>query len=185
MVFIKKFESFDKTFRSKLRYVGPNPTSDTIVTRTVDGFQQVLLVQRSKLASAEPNKWSIPGGFVDTKSTRGSKWEPGLETELDAAKREVLEETGLDLSNITKDSDFKLIGIYDDRNRDPRNDETSWVKSHSFTVEIPGKYGNGVKGMDDAQDAKWFTIEELNQMNPSEFGFDHINRLIDLGFISE
>lgn len=44
--------------------------------------------------------------------------------------------------------------------------------------------GNDVIGMDDAQSARWFSIEELNQMDKKEFAFDHINRLIDLGFIS-
>lgn len=181
MKFVKTFESFDKP---SLRYVGPNPTSDVIVTRTLDGSQQVLLVQRDSSAKAEPNKWSIPGGFVNTSSISGEEWLPGEETELQAGKREIYEETGLDLSRI-EDSKFKLIGVFDDKGRDPRNSDTRWVKANSFTVEIPGDMGNDVMGMDDAQSAKWFTIEELNQMSKDEFAFDHINRLIDLGFISE
>ena len=179
MRFLRTYKLFE-SLRGKLRYLGPNPTADTIVTRTVNGQRQVLLVQRSKWVSAEPNKWSIPGGFVDTLSDRGKKWQEGYETPLMAAKREVLEETGLDLSEIS-DGNFKLIGIYDDMGRDPRNTEESWVKSHSFTVDIPGNMGEDVRGMDDAQDAKWFTLDELNQMNKEDFAFDHINRLIELG----
>jgi ADP-ribose pyrophosphatase YjhB (NUDIX family) len=181
MKFVKTFESFGK---ATLRYVGPNPTADTIVTRTVDGTQQVLLIQRGESVKAEPNKWSIPGGFVDTTANRGNEWEPGLETELQAGKREILEETGLDLSEI-EDSKFKLLGVFDDKNRDPRNSDTSWVEAHSFTVEIPGDMGNNVIGMDDAQSARWFSMKELNQMNKNGFAFDHGDRLRDLGFISE
>jgi len=181
MKFVKTFESFGNP---QLRYVGPNPTTDVIVTRTVDGVQQALLVQRGSDAKAEPNKWSIPGGFVDTSANPGNVWESGFETELQAGKREILEETGLDLSEI-EDSKFKILGVFDDKNRDTRNSDTSWVEAHSFTVEIPGSMGNDVMGMDDAQSARWFSMKELNQMNKNGFAFDHADRLRDLGFISE
>lgn len=183
MRFLRTYRLFE-SLRGRLRYLGPNPTADTIVTRTINGEKQVLLVQRSKWSSAEPNKWSIPGGFVDTLSRPGNEWREGYETPLMAAKREVLEETGLDLSNIPDDN-FQLIGVYDSLERDPRNTEESWVKSHSFTVEIPDNMGNGVRGMDDAQDAKWFTIDELNQMSKQDFAFDHIDRLIELGLFEQ
>jgi hypothetical protein len=41
--------------------------------------------------------------------------------------------------------------------------------------------GDDVVGMDDAESAKWFTVDELNSMDKSEFAFDHIDRLIELG----
>lgn len=179
MRFLRTYRLFE-SLRGKLRYLGPNPTADTIVTRTINGDKQVLLIQRSKWASAEPNKWSIPGGFVDTLSKVGERWKDGYETPLDAAKREVFEETGLDLSSIPNNN-FHLIGTYDSLERDPRNTEESWVKSHSFTVEIPGDMGDNIKGMDDAQEAKWFTTDELNQMSKEDFAFDHVDRLIELG----
>ena len=168
-----------ESLRGNLRYLGPNPTADTIVTRN-NVEKQVLLVKRSKWASAEPSKWSIPGGFVDTLSKRGEEWKEGYETPLMAAKREVYEETGLDLSSIPNDK-FHLIGVYDSLERDPRNTKESWVKSHSFTVDIPGDMGDNVVGMDDAESARWFTVDELNSMNKSEFAFDHVDRLIELG----
>lgn len=179
MRFIRTYKLFE-SLRGTLRYLGPNPTADTIVTRIIEGEKQVLLIKRSKWSSAEPSKWSIPGGFVDTLSKRGEEWKEGFETTLNAAKREVYEETGLDLSDIP-DSEFKLIGIYDDLERDPRNTKDSWVKSHSFTVEIPGKMGDIIKGMDDAEEAKWFTRNELKNMNKEDFAFDHVDRLIKLG----
>jgi ADP-ribose pyrophosphatase YjhB (NUDIX family) len=182
MKHLKTYKLFESIFGQKLRYLGENPTADTIVTRVVDGVQQVLLVKRSKWVSAEPNKWSIPGGFVDTASNPGERWKQNKETIIQAAKREILEETGLDILSLN-DSDFKLISINDSLERDPRNTKESWIKSHTFLVEIPGTMGNDVRGMDDAQMARWFTIEELNNMNSLEFAFDHIDRLRELGFI--
>jgi ADP-ribose pyrophosphatase YjhB (NUDIX family) len=182
MKHLKTYKLFESIFSQKLRYLGENPTADTIVTRVVDGVQQVLLVKRSKWVSAEPNKWSIPGGFVDTASNPGERWKQNKETIIQAAKREILEETGLDILSLN-DSDFKLISINDSLERDPRNTKESWIKSHTFLVEIPGTMGSDVRGMDDAQMARWFTIEELNNMNSLEFAFDHIDRLRELGFI--
>lgn len=168
-----------KIFNEKLYYKGINPTSDTIVIRENNDIKEVLLIKRSETAAAEPGKWSIPGGFVDTISKRDELWKSGYETPLEAAKREVLEETGLDLSNID-DSNFKLLGVYDDMSRDPRNTKESWIESNTFVVEIPYEISNNVKGMDDAQDAKWFSVYELYSI---DFAFDHKDRFIELGFI--
>ena len=90
MKFLKQFESFEVR-RGVLRYIGPNPTADTILLRNVDGERQVLLIQRSVNASTEPGKWGIPGGFVDTEARPGNEWKPGFETIRHAAKREVKE----------------------------------------------------------------------------------------------
>mgnify|MGYP003463164203 CR=1 FL=1 len=85
---IIKWKIFEELTTKKLYYIGPNPTADTIVTRERDGIKQVLLVQRSQWVEAEPGKWGIPGGFVDTLANRNTKWEEGYETKVHAAKRE-------------------------------------------------------------------------------------------------
>jgi 8-oxo-dGTP diphosphatase len=54
----------------------------------VDGEGRVLLQHRDANAPSSPNRWGTPGGHV----------EPG-ESPLDAARREVLEETGLRVGN--------------------------------------------------------------------------------------
>jgi 8-oxo-dGTP diphosphatase len=103
----------------------------------------VLLIERGK----EPfkNKWALPGGFIEMDET--------LET---ACKRELLEETGL---NVDKMTQFKT---YDAINRDPRHRTISVVYFAELN-EI-----QQVKGGDDASRAEWFSVSEL-----PELAFDH------------
>jgi len=63
--------------------------------------EKILLIQRG----VEPNKgyWGTPGGYVD--------WDESSE---DVVKREVQEETGLEVTNTT------LIGVYSSPDRHPK-----------------------------------------------------------------
>ena len=77
-------------------------TVDIVVTRKYEGEIQILLIQRKN----EPfqNYWALPGGFVDKNEH--------IEA---AAKRELLEETNIQLFQV------KQIGAFGDPNRDPRH----------------------------------------------------------------
>lgn len=165
-----------------LYHLGPNPTVDLIVTRTVEVEKQILLIERSVNSSAMPGRLAFPGGFVDTESPRGEVWRSGTETFIEAVRRELLEETGLDLSH-KSDEVIHFLGIYDDPGRDPRNTNNSWVEGHVFTVDIDPHEGNDVVGMDDAQHAKWFTVSELRLMSSNRFAFDHFEILKEHSFI--
>lgn len=167
-----------------LFHLGPNPTADLIVTRKLNNEKQILLIERSVNSSAMPGRLAFPGGFVDTEAYRGEAWKPGVETFLEAAKRELLEETGLDLSHKPYDQ-FRFMGIYDDPGRDPRNTNDSWVEGHVFTVEIDSEEGHGVVGMDDAQRAHWFPVSDLSFMPKDRFAFDHYEILKEHGFLEE
>lgn len=118
-------------------------TTDAIVFVKKNESMFVLLIQRGR----EPfiNKWALPGGFIEMHET--------LET---ACKRELLEETGLKVDEMTQ------FRTYDAVNRDPRHRTISVV----YFVELPEK--QKVAGGDDAQNAAWFLMDDL-----PELAFDH------------
>lgn len=146
-------------------YKGVNPTVDLVVIRG----DKVLLIQRDNDAEVEPGKWALPGGFHDTNAKEGEEWVDNKESSLEAAKREVKEETGLDVDLISG-LNFELVGVYEGGGRDPRDKEDAWTRSTVYMVRIPKNEGHGVKGMDDVQKAKWVTLKTA--LNTS-LAFDH------------
>lgn len=114
----------------------PYPTVDLVVER--DG--RILLIERRN----PPHGWALPGGFVDYG-----------ETVEQAAARELAEETGLVATGL------KLLGVWSDPQRDPRQHNLSVV----FIAEAVGE----VKAGDDAAAARWFALDAL----PDQLCFDH------------
>ena len=94
-------------------------------------------------------RWSVPGGFV--------KDNEGLKT---AAYRELKEETGV----VAKDLE-QLYTFGEDINRDPR---FRVISVAYFGTVIPSKMN--LHATTDAEDAKWFRIEEIE-----ELPYDHIS----------
>ncbi len=94
-------------------YRNPAPTVDIIITLTDKPQQPIVLVERR----FAPLGWAIPGGFVD--------YGESLET---AAKREAMEETGLDVQLMD------LLYVYSDPSRDARQHTISAV----FLAEATG-----------------------------------------------
>lgn len=155
-------------------YKGANPTVDLII---VNPEKKILLIKRNEDASACPGMWAIPGGFIDTEAKRDDYWKDGLESPEQAAVRELKEETNLALVN----PKLSFIGCFEGNNRDPRDNEESWSKSHAFIYEIPAEIYEAqkskIKGLDDAQDADWKSIEELKELS---IAFDHY-QIIEAG----
>lgn len=81
--------------------------------------------------------WALPGGFVNPD-----------ETTEQAAKRELIEETGVD--NIY----LEQLYTFSTPHRDPR----MWVMSCSYMALIDSSQVNVTAG-DDAQRAEWFTVD--------------------------
>lgn len=125
-------------------------TTDILVFSIRDGVLQVLLIQRK----IDPFKgaWAIPGGFVQ------------MDEDLrDGALRELEEETGL--SGIP----LRQLGAYGRPGRDPRGR----VITIAFIALVPSS-DLIAKGGSDAQDARWFAVDELPTL-----AFDHAQILSD------
>lgn len=129
-------------------YPRPMLTVDVVVSAGSADDLSVLLVQRANAPFA--GSWALPGGFV----------EEG-ERVLDAAPRELSEETGLRLDGPQVDG-LRLLGVYDTPGRDPRG----WTVSVVYAAQLEGEVA--VSGADDARDARWFPVGELPSL-----AFDH------------
>ena len=102
--------------------------------------QEVLLVKRNK----EPNKdqWSIPGG----RQIIG-------ETAVEAAKRELLEETGVKVDRLL------LVDVVDAIIPDVEGK----IKYHYTLVDYMGSWQSGdSRPGDDAQEVRWVLFNELS-----------------------
>ncbi|HET6268138.1 MAG TPA: NUDIX hydrolase [Acidobacteriota bacterium] len=108
---------------------------------------EVLLVQRKNDPFA--GRWAIPGGFVHED-----------ERLLDAAKRELREETGI------TEAALQYFNVYGEPGRDPRGRTVTFV----YWLDAPKK--PDAKAGDDAADCRWFPLPALPQL-----AFDH-NRIL-------
>jgi 8-oxo-dGTP diphosphatase len=130
-------------------YLRPMLTVDVVVLAATETSRSVLLIQRGNPPFR--GSWALPGGFV----------EEG-EQVLEAAPRELAEETGLQVGEL------RLLGVYDTPGRDPRG----WTVSVVYLARVPSE--TAVAGADDAADARWFVADEL-----PELAFDHALILAD------
>jgi ADP-ribose pyrophosphatase YjhB (NUDIX family) len=121
---------------------GPRATVDVIVE--VAGG--IVLIRRRN----PPPGWAIPGGFVDS----GERAE-------DAARRELREETSLDVELLD------LLGVYSDPARDPRG--------HTLSAVYVGRARGVPRAADDALEAGVFDEAHL----PAPLAFDHGHILED------
>jgi len=173
---MKSFKQFLLENKNPYWFLGPNKTVDLAVFRDhPEHGRQVLLIKR-KEGTVEGGKWAFPGGFINTSTKRGERWEDNhdLETPHAAAFRETVEETGLDLNLDDHGHLLKPVGVYEGENRDPRDNSDSWSRSHAFTIDIPFDENTKVRGMDDAQEASWHSVKDL-----PELAFDHSRILQD------
>lgn len=126
-------------------YRNPIPTADVII-EVADHPGEVVLIRREN----PPFGWAIPGGFVD----EGESLE-------EAAAREALEETGLEVF------DLRQFHTYSDPSRDPRH--------HTITTVFTAKARGVPRAADDAAEVRLFSKENL----PDEIAFDHREILAD------
>lgn len=124
-------------------------TVDTVVFTEWDGREMVALVERGN----DPfrGSWALPGGFVETE-----------EDLADAASRELVEETGLE---VPPDA-LRQLGAYGAPGRDPRMRTVSIV----YWTQIPDP-GEPVGGSDAAASSWVPVVEALS--DDFSLAFDH------------
>ena len=124
-------------------YARPALTVDVaIVTR--EAQPRVLLIRRKKEPFA--GSWALPGGFVDAN-----------ERLADAARRELIEETGVTVA------DLEQLYTAGDPGRDPRG----WTVTVAYLAQVDPDALKPVAA-DDADAVGWFALDELPSL-----AFDH------------
>jgi 8-oxo-dGTP diphosphatase len=142
---VNKLSNTESASSQEYCYDHPRPalTVDIAVFYRQENGLEVLLIKRAR----EPfeGHWAFPGGFVDE--------DESLE---DAARRELLEETGLGGIHLEQ------IGAFGDPGRDPRG--------HTVTVVFAGMLDEPapVCAADDASEAAWHSA-----LRPPKLAFDH------------
>jgi ADP-ribose pyrophosphatase YjhB (NUDIX family) len=109
----------------------------------------IVLVRRR-----DTGKWSLPGGMID--------WGDDI---IDTVRRELAEETGLELQKITR-----LVGVYSAADRDPR------IHSICNLVEAKVKGSINVEDTLEISEAKAFAIASLPL---GDLSHDHDRQLQD------
>ena len=111
-------------------------------TVVLDG-DMVLMIQRGK--PPRQGSWSLPGGAQELG-----------ETIREAARREVREETGLEIEI------FGLIDVVDS----VRPDAYDKIEYHYTLIDVAGHaVGGTLMAGGDAQDCRWFTRPEIDAMD--------------------
>jgi len=130
------------TADSSFSYSRPRPdfVADWVVRTMIDGHEHVLLVERLN----EPfiGWWALPAGHVE-------QTDPSVE---DGAARELLEETGLAVS------DARLVGtFYYRRNK-------TWAIAIAFTVLLDQDAAARAQAGTDARSLRWFRADSLPEI---------------------
>ena len=151
-------------YKSK-NYPRPALTADVVMLSETGDELKILLIERG----GHPflGYLALPGGFADEN-------EPVEET----ARRELMEETGID------NRDIKLVGIYSRPGRDPRG----WVVSAAFMAKVDFDKVKPVAA-DDAASAAWYTLQQSDAglvfhlgdkiYTQSSLAFDHAEVITD------
>lgn len=162
-------------------YIGKNPTVDLIIVRETQEGPEFLMIQRElQGVEVESGKWALPGGFHDSNGKKGETWKEGKETAKEAAIRELVEETLLDIKQLVDDKIIFLeeVGTYEGNNRDPRDNDISWTSSSAFIAILPNNMDlSQMRKTVETEGYQWFKFDNL----PENVAFDH-RKIIQDGY---
>lgn len=135
-----------------LNFDRPLTTVDVVVFTAKEDVLHVLLVKRpSGRQEPFPNRWALPGGFVDI----------AVDASLEAcALRKLREKTGVDAPYLEQ------LGSWGSAGRDPRG----WSTTHVYFTLLPWSSIELDQGPD-ASEAAWFPI--IGEGVDLELAFDH------------
>ncbi len=152
-------------------------SSGILFYRFVQGKLHIMLVHPGGpfYARKDEGAWSIPKGIIESG-----------ENPFDAARREVKEETGVDVSGPAidlgqiKQPGGKIIHAW----AVSQNVDTSRIESNSFQLEWPPKSGT-IREYPEIDKAQWFKVHDARvKIRKGQLGF--LDRLIQkLGVTSE
>ena len=119
----------------------------------------VLMIKRR----AEPGRglWALPGGYVNANTDK---------TVLDAAIRELREETGIKVPEPVLRGSIADNRVFDAIDRSPRGR----IITHCFKIVLPDGALPKVKGSDDAEKARWVPIAEVRSDECFEDHYDMV-----------
>lgn len=145
-LYLKEETDYITEYRNKWKD-SPYPPTFVTVDACVIQSGHILLVRRR----SAPGKglWALPGGFLNQK-----------ERILDGMLRELKEETGLKVPVAVLKGNIKQIKVFDAVNRSSRGR----VITHAHLIHLPvNNTLPKVKGMDDADKAKWYSLSNINE----------------------
>ncbi len=135
------------------QYPRPALAVDIVLFKEIRGIPHVLLIKRAK--TPFQGQFALPGGFVEID-----------ESLIEAAERELMEETGLEGVELTQ---IKAFGAPD---RDPRGRVVSIAYGASLSPDIDVD----PRAASDAADAGWVPLIDLPPL-----AFDH-GEIVDTAF---
>ena len=151
-------DAFVRTYKQSWA-VAPYPPTFVTADAVVVHSGHVLLVRRR----AEPGRglWALPGGFVNQN-----------ETVLEAAIRELHEETRLKIPRPVLRGSIKARQVFDHPGRSARGRTIT----HAFHFDFPSGELPRVRAADDADQVRWVPISEAMLMEEQVFE-DHFHIL--------
>lgn len=136
-----------------LTFPRPLTTVDVVIFSAATDALEVLLVRRPNSADEPyPNRWAIPGGFIDT----------AKDADLEAcAMRKLKEKTGVQAPYLEQ------LGSWGNAKRDPRG----WSATHAYFALISADDRRQADVHPRSQEAEWFAVEE--DRVKERLAFDH------------